>query len=69
VLALVSYPIPPEVPPDPRRYGSSPIAYVKVPFIHWFEIPAAIGFLVLAAAMWWILTAPRRPAAKPVRLL
>jgi hypothetical protein len=25
------------------------------------EFPATIGFLVLAAAMWRILTAPKRP--------
>jgi len=51
--------------------ASNPIgyAYVKVPFINWQEIPAAIGFLVLAAAMWWILTAPRRLAVRPVELL
>jgi hypothetical protein len=65
VLAIASYQLPAEVSAsNPMGY-----AYVKVPFINWQEIPAAIGFLVLAVAMWWILTAPRRLAARPVELL
>jgi hypothetical protein len=56
VLAIISYQLPAEVSAsNPMGY-----AYVKVPFMNWQEIPAAIRFLVLAAAMWWILTAPRR---------
>jgi hypothetical protein len=64
VLALVSYRLPPEKGWNPCD-GSNPISYAKVPIIDWYEIPAAIGFLVLAAAMWWILTAPRHPARLP----
>lgn len=61
VLAVVSYGLPAEVSAsNPMGY-----AYVKVPVINWQEIPLAIGFLVLAAAMWWIVTASRRPAARP----
>jgi hypothetical protein len=33
------------------------------------EFPATIGFLVLAAAMWRILAAPKRPAARPAERL
>jgi hypothetical protein len=61
VLAIVLYGLPAEVPAsNPMGY-----AYVRVPCINWQEIPLAIGFVVLAAVMWRILTAPRRPAAGP----
>jgi hypothetical protein len=68
-LAIVSYRLPAEAFSAPGRYGTSWIGYVKVPFINWYEIPDAVGFLVLAAAMWWILTAPRRLAARPGKRL
>lgn len=72
-LALFSYRQPPETvqeefSPDPWCTASSPVSHVMAPIIDWLEIPAAIGFLVLAAAMWWILTAPGRPAARPGKL-
>lgn len=61
VLAIASYGLPAEVSAsNPMSY-----AYVRVPVINWQEIPLAIGFLVLGGAMWWILTAPRRLAARP----
>jgi hypothetical protein len=64
LLAIVLYQLPAEVSAsNPMGY-----AYVKVPFINWQEIPETIGFLILAAAMWRILTAPRRLAARPVEL-
>lgn len=69
VLAVVSYQLPPEVFSAPGRYGSSWIGYARVPFINWYEVLAVIGFLVLAAAMWWILTAPGRPVARPGKRL
>jgi multidrug efflux pump subunit AcrB len=61
VIAILSYGLPREV----SASNSMGYAYVKVPFINWQKIPIAIGYLVLAAAMWWILTAPGRPAARP----
>ena len=59
VLALFSY----RIPPAPEAYAgilcdpSLPISHVTAPIIDWYEIPATIGFLVLAAAMWRILIA------------
>jgi hypothetical protein len=69
-LALFSYRQPPETvqeefSSDPWCTASSPISHVMAPMIDWYEIPAAIGFLALAATMWWILTTPARPAARP----
>jgi hypothetical protein len=69
-LALFSYRQPPETvqeefSSDPWCTASSPVSHVMAPIIDWYEIPAAIGFLALAATMWWILTAPARPAARP----
>jgi len=69
VLALVSYRLPPVGNWDTGCDGSIPINHAQVPIIDWFEIPATIGFLVLAAAMWRILTAPGRPAARSVERL
>jgi len=64
-LALFSYRQPPETvqeefSSDPWCTTSSPVSHVMAPIIDWCEIPAAIGFLALAATIWWILTAPAR---------
>jgi hypothetical protein len=66
VLAVVSYQVPSAGDWDSMCGGSNPIDHATAPIIGWGEIPVTIGFLVLAAAMWWILTAPKRPAARPV---
>jgi hypothetical protein len=73
-LALFSYRLPPETAQeessaDPWCSVSTPVSHVTAPVIDWLEIPAAIGFLVLAALMWRILTAPGQPAAKPGKRL
>ena len=59
VLAVFTYTLP---APAPGAEESSTANYVKVPFVNWQELTAAIGFLVLAVAMWWIVTAPGRAA-------
>ncbi len=65
VLADVSYQLPRPVFSTTGPDGSSLTGYSTVPFVNWYEIPATIGFLILALAMWWIMTAPARPSAKP----
>jgi hypothetical protein len=69
VLAIFSYRVPAEASSASEPCGSSPTGYGGVPYINGCEIPVTIGFLVLAAAMRWILTAPKRPAARPVERL
>jgi hypothetical protein len=62
VLAVFTYRLPAQAP---QADESSTWNYVKMPFINWQEIAYAIGFLVLATAMRWILAAPpRRPARR-----
>jgi hypothetical protein len=65
-----------EAPPESRESVLRPRALWAIsgrlrraPYINWYEIPVTTGFLVLAAARWWILTAPKRPAARPVESL
>ena len=65
VLAVFSYRLPPEVFSAAAPDGSVWTGYVRVPVINWYEIPAAIGFLILALVLWWMLIAPERPAARP----
>ena len=69
-LALFTYRQPQETvqeefSSDPWCTTSSPISHAMAPIIDWCEIPAAIGFLALAATIWWILAAPAPPAARP----
>ena len=54
-IAIASYRFPPTVD-DSSAMGYH---YVPVTVINWQEIPIAIGFMVLAALMWLILTAHR----------
>jgi hypothetical protein len=69
VLAIFSYRVPAEASSASEPCGSSPTGYGGVPYINWCEIPVTIGFLILAAAMRWILTAPKRLAVRPVERL
>jgi hypothetical protein len=62
VLAVVSYRLPPEV-----WSAGGPVGYVRVPVINWYEIPAVVGFLIVALAMWWLMRTPERPAAAPAQ--
>jgi hypothetical protein len=65
VLAAVSYQLPAPVYSAPGPYGTSLTGYARVPLVNWPELPATAGFLILAVAMWRIMTAPARPAARP----
>jgi hypothetical protein len=67
VLAVFSYRLPAEVFSVAGPDGSAWTGYVRVPVINWYDIPAAIGFLILALVMWWTLIVPERPAARPSR--
>jgi hypothetical protein len=69
VLAVFSYRLPPEVSSAAGPDGSVWTGYVRVPVIDWYEIPAAIGFGILALLLWWMLMAPERPAAGPGKRL
>ncbi|MGH3399549.1 MAG: hypothetical protein ACRDPO_33170 [Streptosporangiaceae bacterium] len=69
VLAVVSYQLPAPVNSAAGRYGSSLISYSTVGFVNWHEIPATVGFLILAVPMWRIVTSPARSAARPGKWL
>ena len=58
-LAYLSFPNDPAPNSDTVCDGSNPISHAIGPITDWCEIPATIGFLVLATAMWWLMTAPR----------
>jgi hypothetical protein len=53
IIAITSYRLPPTVDDS----SAASYHYVPVTVINWQEIPIAIGFTVLAAITWLILTA------------
>jgi quinol-cytochrome oxidoreductase complex cytochrome b subunit len=60
LLAVISYRLPAQLSSAPGPDGSAWTGYVRVPVINWYDIPAAIGFLIVALVMWRMLIPPER---------